>query len=102
MFAGDLYLSCVIILLPLLTSTEVIRSSSSNSTPINLISTDNTTINGNVSIVTTSIKNRIDQGKEIIHDAFANMDRGTLIRGTIVLAGITCLVLMYIGIKTLL
>jgi len=101
MFAGDLYLSFIIISFSHLTSTQVIRFSP-NSTIINLLSTDNTTINGNSSIMTTSVKNPLYQGKEIIHDVFANMNRGTLIRGTIVLAGITCLVLMYIGIKALL
>ena len=60
------------------------------------------TINGNTSTVATSIKNRLDQGKEIIHNAFAKMDRDTLIRGAIVLAGIICLILMYIGIKAFL
>jgi len=101
MFSGDLYLSFVAILIFLLTSTEGHRLSP-NSTIVNLLSTNNTIINGNVSTMTTLTKNRLDQGKEIIHDAFANMDRGTLIRGTIVLAGITSLILLYIGIKTFL
>ncbi len=101
MFASDFYLSFVAILFSLLISTEGIRLLS-NSTISNLLSTDNTTINGNVSTVGASIKNRLDQGKEIIHDAFANMDRGTLMRATIVLAGITFLVLIYIGAKAFL
>lgn len=102
MFFGDLYLSFTILLSSYLISTEAIKFLQNSSTSTNLISTDNTTISGNSSIMATSIKNRLDQGKDIIHDAFVNMDRGTIIRGTIVLAGITCLVLMYIGIKTFL
>jgi hypothetical protein len=89
------------ILFSILISTEGIRLLP-DSTITNLISTDNTTINGTGSTKISSIKNRLDQGKEIIHDAFANMDRGTLTRATIVLVGITSLVLMYIGIKAFL
>lgn len=33
------------------------------------------------------------------HNAFAKMDRGTVIRGAVVLSGITALILMYAGIK---
>ncbi len=101
MFVGDLYLSFTIILFSHLSSTQAIRLLTSSKV-IDMVSTDNMTVNGNSSTTATSIKNRLDQGKEIIHNAFANMDRGTLIRGTIVLAGIICLVLMYIGIKALL
>ena len=95
MFTDDVYLSCTIILLSQLALTQAADTLSNNAT-INM------TTNGNLTIVASTVKNRIDQGKEIIHDAFAKMDRGTLIRGVIVLAGITCLVLMYIGIKTFL
>jgi len=101
MFVGDLYLSFTIILFSHLSSTQAIRLLTSSKV-IDMVSTDNMTVNGNSSTTATSIKNRLDQGKEIIHNAFANMDRGTLIRGTIVLAGIICLILMYIGIKALL
>ncbi|CAF0874299.1 unnamed protein product [Rotaria sordida] len=59
-----------------------------------------TAVNENSTKAGLAIKNRLDQGKVILHDAFANMDRGTLLRAVIVLAGITCLILMYIGIKT--
>lgn len=101
MFVGDLYLSFTILLFSHLTSTQAIKLLADNAVS-NILSIDNMTVHGNTSTTATSIKNRLDQGKEIIHNAFANMDRGTLIRGTIVLAGIICLVLMYIGIKALL
>jgi hypothetical protein len=102
MFAGDFYLSFIVILFSHLTSSTEALSLSLNNVTVNSLSTDNTTINRNVSMISTSTKNRLIQGKELIHDAFANMDRGTLMRGTIVLAGITCLFLMYVGIKTFL
>ena len=101
MFTGELYLSFIVILFSHVISSQAIRVLQ-NSTSINLVSTVNLTGNGNGSITATSTKNRLDQGKEIIEDAFSNMDRGTVVRGTIVLAGITCLVLMYVGIKTFL
>ena len=56
----------------------------------------------NTTILVASSKNRLVQGQEILHDAFSKMDRGTVMRGAIVLAGITCLVLLYVGIKTFL
>ncbi|CAF2652516.1 unnamed protein product [Rotaria sp. Silwood2] len=71
-----------------------------NDTTINSLSTANTTINGNNTRTVVAIKNSLDHGKEILHDAFLKMDRGTFFRATIVLAGITCLILIYIGIKT--
>lgn len=101
MYVIDLYLSFTIILCSHLISIQSITFSP-NSTISNIRIIGNTTISGNSSIMDTSIKNRIEQGKDIIHDAFANMDRGTVLRGAIVLAGITCLVLLYIGIKTFL
>lgn len=78
------------------------------STQIFAIETENTTIRSSTtekekaSNNMTSMTNPLNQGKEIIHDAFAKMDRGTIVRGSIVLAGITCLILMYAGVKALL
>jgi hypothetical protein len=101
MFISDLYLSFTIILCSHLISTQANRLLN-DSTITNLLSSGNTTNNGNISTMAIYTKNRIDQGKEIIHNAFANMDRGTIIRGTIVFAGIAGLVLMYVGIKAFL
>jgi len=101
MYVSDLYLSITIILFSHLISIQATQFLP-NSTISNIRSIDNTTISGNSSIMATSIKNHIEQGKKIIHDAFVDMDRGTIIRGAIVLAGITCLVLLYIGIKSFL
>jgi len=61
-----------------------------------------TTSKAEASITVTSTSNSLNQSQEITNDAFSHMDRGTLIRGTIVLAGITGLVLLYVGIKALL
>jgi hypothetical protein len=101
MFVHGLYLSLIIILLSCLTLTQAAQISP-NITNIHLTSTVNMTINGNVTTIATSVKNRLDQSKDLIHDAFSKMDGGTLIRGIIVFAGITGLILMYIGIKTFL
>ncbi len=101
MFTDDLYLSFTFTLFFHLTLTQALRMEP-NSIINAAIPTVNTTINGTVTTVATSIKHRIDQSKDMIHDAFAQMNRGTIIRGTIVLVGITCLVFMYIGIKTFL
>ena len=101
MFVDNLYLSFMIVLFFDLTLTQAIEKSPTNAT-LNSFSTLNSTINGNVTKAASFIQHRVDQGKDILHDAFAKMDRGTIVRGTIVLAGITCLVLMYIGLKTFL
>lgn len=98
---GDLYLSFMVVLLFRVTSTQAGKLSI-DTTSTNSLSTTNMTSNGNGSLVASFVKNPLDQSKNIIHDAFAKMDRGTLIRATIVLAGITCLILMYIGVKSLL
>ncbi|CAF1020581.1 unnamed protein product [Adineta steineri] len=60
------------------------------------------TMNLNSTTIPTSIKHRIDQSKNVIHDAFARLDRGTLMRGTIVVVAITCIILMYVGLKSFL
>ena len=101
MSAGDLCLSLIVILFVVLTSTDA-RKSVRESTSASSLVRDTTSINANLSLVNTSSKNRLVQGKEMIHDAFANMDRGTIIRGTIVLTGITGLILLYVGVKAFL
>ena len=98
---GDLYLSFMFMLFFLVTSTQAGKLSM-DSTSTNSLSTNNMTSNGNGSLVASFVQNPVDESKNIIQHAFAKMDRGTLIRATIVLAGIACLVLMYIGVKTLL
>jgi hypothetical protein len=87
LFTDDLYLTFTFTLFFHLTLTQAL-SMQPDSINNNPIPTVNTTINGTVTTVATSIKHRIDQS--------------TIIRGTIVLVGITCLILMYIGIKTFL
>jgi hypothetical protein len=101
MFIDELYLSFMLMLFFRLTSTQAIKLSPNN-TDTDSPSASNMTSNGNVTLSATSMKNQLDKSKNIIHDAFAKMDRGTLIRGTIVLAGIACLVLMYIVVKAFL
>lgn len=101
MFTNDLCLPFLLSLVLHLTvslATKTLSDDTTTSLPISI----NTTTNGNGTKMIASIKGRFGQGKEIIHNAFANMDRGTLVRGTIVLGSITCLVLMYIGLKTFL
>lgn len=93
MSTGEFYL---LILFLILSQIECIRITP-NSTTVNSTISDKSVMNRN-----TSTKNSLDQGKEMIHDAFSNMDRGTIIRGAIVLAGITGLVVMYVGIKAFL
>jgi hypothetical protein len=58
------------------------------------------TFDSNVTALVTTKKTLLIQGQEMIHDSLNKIDRSTLIRGTIVLASVTCLILMYIGIQT--
>ncbi|CAF4165576.1 unnamed protein product [Rotaria magnacalcarata] len=95
----DLYLSFMVSLILHLTLPQAIRTLP-NSTTLSSLSSTNTINNGNSTEVVASIKNPLNHGKKIIHAALSKMDRGTLMRGIIVLGGIICLVLMYIGIKT--
>ena len=44
-------------------------------------------------------ENRVKQSQKMIHNAFSQMDRGTVIRGTIVLTGFIILLGLYIGTK---
>lgn len=101
MYAGDLCLSLIIILFLILTSTNALRLTR-DSTTTNSIVRDNKPMNESISLVNTSSKNPLVQGKEMINDAFAHMDRGTIIRGIIVLSGITGLILLYVGVKAFL
>ncbi|CAF3691200.1 unnamed protein product [Rotaria socialis] len=99
MSTGDFYLSFIVSLILHLTLPQTIRTLP-NSTNLSSLTSTNTTNNGNSTGVVAPVKNPLSQGKEIINNVFSKMDRGTLMRGIIVLGGITCLVLMYIGIKT--
>ena len=97
LFAQVCHLSCLLVFLSHLTASEKTANLSlSTSTPSGMI------VDGNSTLVATSTKNRILPGPESLNNAFAKMDRNTVIRAVIVLAGITGLVLMYVGIKTVL
>jgi hypothetical protein len=58
------------------------------------------TINMTLNETVTTRKTLFIQGQEMIHERINKMDRGTLLWGTIALAAFTCLILLYIGIKT--
>lgn len=60
---------------------------------------NNSTINVTVTRTSTSASHLSTAPPNLVHNAFAKMDRGTIIRGAIVLSGITGLILMYAGIK---
>lgn len=100
MTTGDFYFSFMVSLILHLTLLTPIQTTT-YSPDLSTVTTNNTNKSANDTRTDSSNKNPLDQGKEILHDAFSKMDRGTLIRATIVLGGITCLVLMYIGIKRL-
>ena len=57
---------------------------------------------GNKTLDATSPKTGLLPGSQTLKNAFGEMDRNTVIRAVIVLAGITGLILMYLGIKTFL
>ena len=86
----------------LMSHLNLAHSSESPSMSADTASTVKTVNPVNTTTLAASSKARLAQGQEILRDAFAKMDRGTVMRGAIVLAGITCLVLLYVGIKTFL
>ena len=49
---------------------------------------------------TTTRKPLYIQGQELIHNSLNKLDRGTLTSGTIVIVTLTCLILIFISVKT--
>ncbi|UJR25008.1 hypothetical protein I4U23_006369 [Adineta vaga] len=103
MHIDSFYLSCILTIFFHQTLTHALRALPAETTTKSLaITTTNMTHHESMTTKATSIKLKIDQSKDMIHDTFAQMDRGTIIRGTIVIAGITAVILMYIGLKAFL
>ncbi|CAF1228656.1 unnamed protein product [Adineta ricciae] len=105
MFADGLYLSLISTIVLHQTATHALRvlpTEAAIGLPATTISTSESTKHENITARVDSIKLRIDQSKNIIHNTFSQIDRGTFIRATIVLAGITALILMYVGLKAFL
>ncbi|CAF0788278.1 unnamed protein product [Adineta steineri] len=63
-------------------------------------STLNMTVHQNLTTIVTSKKPLFIQGQELINERINKMDRGTLIWSTAALVAFTCIILMYIGIRT--
>ena len=57
-------------------------------------------LNQTVTTVLSSKKPLLIQGQELIQKQINQIDRRTLIWSTIALAGLTCLILMYITVRT--
>ncbi len=58
------------------------------------------TLNENVTTIAATEKTLFVQGQEFIHNRFNKMNRNTLIWSSVTLATITCLISIYIAIKT--
>jgi hypothetical protein len=56
-------------------------------------------LNNGTSVVTPVDTSRLVQGHDIVQNVFTQMDRGTVIRATILFASIAGLVLIYVTIK---
>jgi uncharacterized membrane protein len=99
MFSDDLFLSAFVIFffdLVFTESTKLIL----NNTMINSTSIINVTLHENVTTIVTTGKTLFVQGQEFLHDPFNKMNRNTLIWSSVALATITCLISIYIAIKT--
>jgi uncharacterized membrane protein len=99
MFANDLHLSSFFILFFYLVFTEATQLTINN-TMINSTSNINITYNENVTTIVTTEKTLFIQGQEFVHKHFNKMNRNTLIWSSVALATITCLISIYIAIKT--
>jgi hypothetical protein len=60
------------------------------------------TFNENVTTIVITEKTLFIQGQEFVHKHFNKMNRNTLIWSTVTLATITCVISIYIAIKTFL
>jgi len=67
---------------------------------INSTSTINMTLNENITTIVTTKKTLFIQGQEFIHNRLNKMNRNTLIWSSVALVTITCLISIYIAIKT--
>ncbi|CAF0827148.1 unnamed protein product [Adineta ricciae] len=69
-------------------------------TSVMIVANSTTHLNQTVTTVLSNKKPLLIQGQELIQKQIKQIDRRTLIWSTIALAGLTCLVLMYIIMKT--
>jgi hypothetical protein len=99
MFANNLHLLSFSILFFYLAFTEATKMKI-NHPIINSTSIINTTFHGNVTAMVTTGKTLFIQGQEFIHNRLNKMNRNTLIWSTVAFASITCLISIYIAIKT--
>ncbi|UJR23827.1 hypothetical protein I4U23_026803 [Adineta vaga] len=71
---------------------------------VSTMSVKNTThssiLNQTLTTIVSPKKPLLDKGQELIRNRINQIDRGTLIWSTIALAAFTCLILMYIGVRT--
>lgn len=90
----EFYLSFLVLLVLLVLSSEAAES-------VTTQTLSNVTLNGTGTITSTASTSNLtlDIHRNLVHNAFAKMDRGTVMRGAIVLGGIAGLMLMYAGIK---
>jgi hypothetical protein len=101
MFANNFHLSSIFILFFYLSFTEATKMPVNHSM-INSTSTINITFHENVTTIVTTNKNLFIQGQEFIHNRLDKINRNTLIWSTVAFATITCLISIYIAIKTFL
>jgi hypothetical protein len=101
MFTNDLYLTSFCLFFFHLIFTEATQMIS-NKTIIHSTSTINMTLHGNITTILTTKKTLFIQGKELIHESLHKMNRNIVVWSIIALATLTCLILMYVGMKTFL
>ena len=97
MFADEVCLSWTVTIIFHLTLTQALRILPNSTANSSLTTIVNTALS-----MTSPVGRRADQSPNLMHDTLARIDRGMLIRGTIVVAGITGLILLYVGVKTFL
>jgi hypothetical protein len=99
MSANKLHLSSFFILFFYLAFIEATKTNT-NHRLINSTSIINTTFHENVTMSVTTGKTLFIQGQEFIHNRLNKVNRNTLIWSTVAIASITCLISIYIAIKT--
>jgi uncharacterized membrane protein len=99
MFSNDFYLLSFFILFFHLIFIEATKLTL-NHTMINSTSIMNITLNKNTKTIVTTEKTLFIHGQEFIHNHLNKMNRNTLIWSTVAFATITCLISIYIAIKT--
>ena len=101
MLFSDVLLSTFVILLSLMVqmndSIKVIFNTTRTHWPT---STSNLTLDETSTTAMTTQKTLLIQGQEMIQDRIHRLDQGTVIRATVIFASLTCLVLVFVAIKT--